>query len=92
MESNAHQVPRDTVTLDADDSVPEPGLALGVDSGARDAEPLVAAPEALPETVTWPEISAKKTWMMNTIPPRDVGGPGQRAWRENLHCSNVGKE
>jgi hypothetical protein len=67
-ESNVHQVPRDTATLDADDLLlPELELAVGVE--AEDADPLVPAPEALPEAVTWPAISAKKAWTMNTILP-----------------------
>jgi hypothetical protein len=56
------------VTLDADDLLlPELELAVGVE--AEDADPLVPAPEALPEAVTWPAISAKQAWTMNTILP-----------------------
>lgn len=72
-ESIVHQVPRDTVTLAADDFLlPEVAVVVGVEAALE--EPLVPAAEALPATVTCPAISAKKTWMMNTILPHNIRG------------------
>jgi len=58
-ESNAHQIPRGTVMLDAEDFalpelelVPEP--ELGLEFG--DVLALVPEPEPSPEAVTWPEV------------------------------------
>jgi hypothetical protein len=49
-ESSVHQVPYETVTLDADDFLLE--LEVGLEFA-----PLVPEPEELPEVVIWPAIS-----------------------------------
>jgi len=52
-ESSVHQVPYDTVTLDADDLLPELEVGLELEAPV----PLVPELEELPEVVIWPAIS-----------------------------------
>jgi len=62
-ESNAHQIPRGTVTLDADDfTLPELELVPEPELGLEFGDVLVLVPESglLPEAVTWPEVSERK--------------------------------
>jgi hypothetical protein len=94
-ESIVHQVPKDTVTLDADDFVvPEPEVEVALEAPAPLA-PELGEFEAL--AVSWPEISGeeKNAGIDDEDPFHDgnMAPTMSRGTNERyLHCWNVGRE